>query len=97
MTRFACLCCGFLTLDEAPPGSFAICAVCGWEDDYSQGVDVELAGGANRPSLTEARHNFATIGVSDHRLRPIVRPPQASERPAGNSAGDDEHRDDGYV
>lgn len=97
MTRFACLCCGFLTLDEEPPGSFAICPVCGWEDDYSQGVDVDLMGGANRRSLTEARRNFATIGVSDPKVRSIVRPPHDGERPVGTQRGDDENRDDGYV
>ena len=34
--RYACPCCGFLTLDEAPPGTFAICPVCFWEDDDVQ-------------------------------------------------------------
>ncbi len=26
--RFACPCCGYLTLDEAPTGTYAICTVC---------------------------------------------------------------------
>lgn len=95
MTNFACLCCGFLTLDEEPPGSFAICPVCGWEDDYSQGVDVDLTGGANRLSLAEARRNFVTTGVIEPALRSLVRPPHDGERPIGNLLGDDEHRDDG--
>ena len=65
MTKYACLCCGYLTLRECPPGSFDICPVCAWEDDYAQGIDIDMRGGANRLSLSEARDNFQLIGVSD--------------------------------
>ncbi len=37
--RYACPCCGYLTLTEKPPGTFAICPVCFWEDDEVQFKD----------------------------------------------------------
>lgn len=52
---FECPCCDEWTLSEAPPGTYAICPECGWEDDYVQFVDPESRGGANRESLVEAR------------------------------------------
>ena len=63
MTRFECPCCTFLTLTERPPGTFAVCAVCGWEDDLSQFRDPDFTGGANSVSLRQARENFATFGA----------------------------------
>jgi hypothetical protein len=55
---FLCPCCGNPTLPEAPPGTFFICPVCGWEDDNVQFADPAYAGGANRLSLDEARASF---------------------------------------
>ena len=55
--KHPCLCCGQPTLDEQPPGTFAICPDCGWEDDPVQAVDPNTRGGANRQSLREARHD----------------------------------------
>lgn len=49
-----CVACGFLVFDE-PPGSFAICPVCGWEDDNVQAADPHYQGGANGISLVEAQ------------------------------------------
>ncbi len=37
------------------PGGHEICKRCSWEDDYAQRVDPEMALGANKQSLTEAR------------------------------------------
>lgn len=79
--RFACACCGFLTLDEAPCGTFAVCPVCFWEDDDMQYRDPSYEGGANRVSLYEARANFQNFGAIEERFRHCVRPPLASERP----------------
>lgn len=81
--RFPCPCCGFLTLDEEPPGTFALCEVCWWEDDPVQFDDPECRGGANALSLMEARANFARIGASDPDLASEVRRPRADEIPPG--------------
>ena len=43
MSKFACPCCGFLTLDER--GGYDICPVCFWEDDaYIVIKDGEIKG-----------------------------------------------------
>jgi hypothetical protein len=59
LQRFACPCCGFITLLEEPPGTYEICGICGWEDDYVQFRDPDFRGGANHESLREARSAFA--------------------------------------
>jgi Cysteine-rich CPCC len=56
---YHCRCCGYPTLDEEPPGTFAICAVCYWEDDSGDHA------GANRVSLAEARASFDAFGACD--------------------------------
>lgn len=78
---YPCQCCGFLTLKEAPPGTFAICPVCWWENDDGQGRDPEFAGGANVVSLREARENFRTLGAVEARFRSNVRKPTPDEVP----------------
>ncbi|GGJ18678.1 hypothetical protein GCM10008022_29880 [Paenibacillus hunanensis] len=55
---YVCPCCGYRTLDEEPPGSFFICAICYWEDDYLQYYDVDFEGGANHFSLRQAQSSF---------------------------------------
>lgn len=52
---FPCPCCGQLTLDKQPPGTFTICGVCDWEDDPVQFADPDLEGGANARSLNQQR------------------------------------------
>ena len=53
--EYPCSCCGYRVFAE-PPGSYAICPVCGWEDDALQlEFATTLAGGANEPSLFEAQ------------------------------------------
>lgn len=76
---FACPCCGYPTLSERPPGTFAICPVCFWEDDDAQFRDPSFAGGANRVSLNDARRNFAEYGASHEGLRSKVRAPTDEE------------------
>ncbi len=50
MPYYPCPTCGFLTFCE-PPGSYEICAVCGWEDDHVQ-LQFPLATvGANQECL----------------------------------------------
>jgi hypothetical protein len=54
--HFTCPACGFLVFDE-PPGSYAICHICGWEDDHVQLRFPLLQGGANTESLVEHQIN----------------------------------------
>jgi uncharacterized Zn finger protein (UPF0148 family) len=49
---YPCPACGFMVFDE-PPGSFVICPVCDWEDDYVQAADPLYQGGANGISLAD--------------------------------------------
>lgn len=82
MTRFPCPCCGYLTMSERPPGTFAICPVCFWEDDEVQFRDPSYREGANTVSLLEARENFRRLGASDEAHRSQVRSPLAEELPS---------------
>lgn len=79
--RYACPCCGYLTLSEAPTGTFDICEVCFWEDAGVQFHDLDDAGGANAVSLNQARQNFRECGASDTVHTSDVRPPLPEERP----------------
>jgi hypothetical protein len=82
-SRFACPCCGCLTLPNRPPGTFALCPVCWWEDDSVQFADPDWRGGANDPSLDEARENYRRIGASDPDFLHRVGPPGPDEIPVG--------------
>lgn len=79
--RYPCPCCGHWTLREAPSGTHDICAVCFWEDDAVQFRDLDFEGGANTPSLNQARRNFREYGASDEGSRASVRPPLTDELP----------------
>ena len=79
--RYACPCCGFLTLGEAPSGTYEICEVCFWEDDSVQFRNPEYEGGANKVSLKDARQNFLDYGVSELCFKSDVRPPRPEEHP----------------
>jgi Cysteine-rich CPCC len=83
--RFACPCCGYLTFREASYGSFSICPVCFWEDDPGQLADPTYRGGANIPSLIEARENFQRFGAMEERFQGNVRPPLPEEVPPDSS------------
>lgn len=82
MKAYACPCCGFLTLNEPPPGTYEICPVCYWEDDPVQFEDPAFAGGANRVSLTQARQNFLDLGAVSSEFVRNVRPPRNEEKPS---------------
>jgi hypothetical protein len=84
--RFPCPCCDHLTLDEAPPGTHAICEVCRWEDDRVQFRDPDYPGGANRVSLREGRDNFARYGKSDAERRGPTRAARPDEKPPDGCA-----------
>lgn len=77
--KYACLCCGFYTLDAAP-GNFDICPVCYWEDDNIQRLDQNYKGGANDISLNEARRNYKQIGAMSPEHLYSVRPPLENEK-----------------
>ena len=70
-----CPCCGYRTIED--PCGWDICRVCWWQDDGQDNEDAnEPYGGANcELSLTEARINFLTIGISEAD-RPDLRPGQ---------------------
>ncbi|HUN81372.1 MAG TPA: CPCC family cysteine-rich protein [Phycisphaerae bacterium] len=85
MARYAWLCCGYLTLDEEPPGTFDICSACGREDDNVQAANPEYRGGANRVSLRQAKENFARLGASKSERLPPVRSPRTDELPPDQS------------
>lgn len=79
---YKCLCCGFLTLSEMPPGTFEICPVCNWEDDAAQAANPSLEWGANQVSLEQARRNFVLIGAINEDAIRAVRKPRPEEIPA---------------
>ena len=79
--KYACPCCGYLTLEESPPGTFDICPVCFWEDDDYQLRNPIKSGGANHISLNNAKTNFKSFGAIDGHALKFVRKPRKSEIP----------------
>lgn len=79
--RHSCPCCGFLTRSESDYGTFEICPICNWEDDYVQANNPNYKGGANQESLNEARDNYKKFGASAQKYIKEVRPPQSDEIP----------------
>ncbi|MDT3395094.1 CPCC family cysteine-rich protein [Streptomyces sp. B1866] len=67
MGSYPCHCCGRLVHD-APPGSYQICPVCGWEDDLIQLRWPQCESGANRLSLIEAQRLYRRRETADHDL-----------------------------
>lgn len=76
---FQCLCCGYATLGERPPGTFEICPVCYWEDDNLQAANPSLAGGANKICLEDARRNFLDFAAASREFVGRVRKPLPEE------------------
>ena len=63
LTSFrTCPCCGYMTFGDPCVGSYEICEVCFWEDDPVQHDDPNYEGGANSPSLAQAKENFRIHG-----------------------------------
>ena len=79
--NYACPCCGYLTFDEKPSGSFKICPVCYWEDDLIQNEDPSYSGGANEISLNQAKKNFSEYGAIKRDFISHVRKPFKEELP----------------
>lgn len=78
--RYPCPCCGYLTFGEEPGGTYVICHVCFWEDDFVQFRDPDYRGGANKVSLKEARENFKVFGAVEPDKVQFVRPPKPEEK-----------------
>jgi hypothetical protein len=78
---YPCHCCGYLTVGDHPMGgTFFICPVCNWEDDFSRaGWAADTGSGPNACGLTEARENFEKIGVCQPGAH--GRPPMPHEMP----------------
>ncbi len=79
---YPCPCCRFLTLSEKPPGTFEICPVCRWEDDYAQYNNPSLVGGANKVSLNQAQENYREFGAVSRDDVAFVRKPLVEEYPS---------------
>ncbi|MDJ1135119.1 CPCC family cysteine-rich protein [Streptomyces iconiensis] len=73
MSSYPCPCCGRLVY-EAPPGSFQICPVCGWEDDLVQ-LRWPGASGTNRRPLMEAQLLYREVGITHSEFVPKIRLP----------------------
>jgi hypothetical protein len=84
--NYLCPCCGYLTFDEEPAGTFEICPVCYWEDDNVQNADPDYEGGANGISLNQARMNFSKYGAVQEKFMRNVRKPLSEEIPEESQA-----------
>jgi hypothetical protein len=80
--NYSCPCCSYLTFGEKPPGTYLICPVCGWEDDFVQFDDPTYKGGANSVSLIEAKENFSKFGAATQSKAKSTRPPKDDEIPS---------------
>ncbi|PET68513.1 hypothetical protein CN514_09980 [Bacillus sp. AFS001701] len=65
MEKYTCPCCGYKTLSEEENGSYEICLMCYWEDDYVMNENPDYWGGANHVCLRQAQRNFIRFGVSE--------------------------------
>ena len=70
---------GYLVFD-GPPGSYAICPICFWEDDIVQLGFPLMDGGANRLSLHQSQQEFMRTGACEFRLKGHVRPAVDSDK-----------------
>ena len=73
--KYFCRCCGYNTLTEPHNGTYEICDICFWEDDWYQNESPNDEGGPNRVSLTQAKINFEEFGACEHEMKELVRKP----------------------
>ncbi len=74
-----CPVCGHDTFGE-PPGSYAICSVCGWEDDPVQIKHPRMRGGANGGSIFDYQQNREAWVINEkHNRDPFWRPLRPTE------------------
>jgi hypothetical protein len=70
--KHVCLCCGFYTLSESPPGTWLTCPVCYW-------IDSPVENAATQNDLFDAQRSFLRMGASSPAWSESVRAPLASE------------------
>ncbi|MHC1747461.1 MAG: CPCC family cysteine-rich protein [Cellulosilyticaceae bacterium] len=78
--KHRCPCCGYYTFSDKPNGTYDICPVCFWEDDYIQLHDPNFQGGANIVSLNQARQNYISFGACQKEMLCHVRKPYDNEK-----------------
>ncbi|MEM8545167.1 MAG: DUF6714 family protein [Cyanobacteria bacterium P01_H01_bin.119] len=72
--KYPCLCCGYQTLTQTPPGTWDICPVCFWED-LPAGWRQEATG----ISLRQGQTNFLAFGACSADWIAEVRSPAPTE------------------
>ncbi len=77
--KYQCPCCGYYTFEEPIDNTYQDCEVCVWEDDGVQLHEPDYEGGANDPSLNQARENFKKYGATEERLVKLAREPREDE------------------
>jgi hypothetical protein len=55
--KYPCVCCGYMSFTESI-GSYSICQICGWEDDYVQIREDWWDNGGANASLRSCQQNF---------------------------------------
>ena len=78
-TLYPCPCCGYITLNQKPPGTYLICPICFWEDSTTDEYDF-LSWSSNKVSLPQAQRNFIAFGACEPEWIHDVRKPNASDK-----------------
>jgi hypothetical protein len=88
LKKFTCPCCGYKTIDS--DGNYDICAICFWEDDPFQKMNVYDLG-ANKVPLVEAQKNYIRYGACEKQSTDVVRKPTKDDKrdPNWKSINDD--------
>lgn len=73
IVAYPCLCCGYKTLPQEPPGTYEICPICFWEDSVPDWSCQHAT--SNGVGLIQAQRNFLAFGVCDRQWLDSVRPP----------------------
>ncbi|WP_299589020.1 CPCC family cysteine-rich protein [uncultured Microbulbifer sp.] len=63
---YICRCCGYMSLELEPPGTFTICDVCDWGDDSVQFSDPDYEGDANIYSLRQSQYRYVNGYSAKH-------------------------------
>ena len=78
--KFPCPCCGYIVFLE-PPGSYAMCPICRWEDDaFALEFATTMHNGANTSTLAAAQKAFAQVAAESRERRGGGRAPRWLDR-----------------